>query len=133
MKVKLVSHTIACDDFDFIATPTELVAFCARVSNPSNQTNIDTTDKLVAYLIKHKHWSPFEMVNVTLEIETTRDIARQKAVDSVRQGDTDDIPWEECADIKEIMEPRDNDGFSTTEIFEDDGTYVWTNGKDKDE
>ena len=77
MKVKLVSHTIACDDFDFIATPTELVAFCARVSNPSNQTNMDTTDKLVAYLIKHKHWSPFEMVNVTLEIETTRDIARQ--------------------------------------------------------
>jgi hypothetical protein len=54
-------------------------------------------------------------------------------VDSVRQGDTDDIPWEECADIKEIMEPKDNDGFSTTEIFEDDGTYVWTNGKDKDE
>jgi len=77
MKVKLVSHTIACDDFDFIADPTELVAFCARVSNPSNQTNMDTTDKLVAYLIKHKHWSPFEMANVCLEIETTRDIARQ--------------------------------------------------------
>jgi hypothetical protein len=68
----------------------------------------------------------------TIEAES-RDIARQKAVDSVRQGDTDEIPWEECADIKEIMEPRDNDGFSTTEIFEDDGTYVWTNGKDKDE
>ena len=77
MKVKLVSHTIACDDFDFIADPTELVAFCARVSNPSNQTNMDTTDKLVASLIKHKHWSPFEMANVCLEIETTRDIARQ--------------------------------------------------------
>jgi len=77
MKVKLVSHTIACDEFDFISDPTELVAFCARVSNPSNQTNMDTTDKLVAYLIKHKHWSPFEMANVTLEIETTRDIARQ--------------------------------------------------------
>ena len=77
MKVKLVSHTTTCDDFDFIADPTELVAFCARVSNPSNQTNMDTTDKLVAYLIKHKHWSPFEMANVCLEIETTRDIARQ--------------------------------------------------------
>jgi thymidylate synthase (FAD) len=77
MNVKLVSHTIACDDFEFIATPTDLVAFCARVSNPSNQNNTDTSEKLINYLIKHKHWSPFEMVNVTLEIETTRDIARQ--------------------------------------------------------
>jgi thymidylate synthase (FAD) len=77
MNVRLVSHTIACDDFDFIATPTELVAFCARVSNPSNQNNTETTEKLINYLIKWKHWSPFEMVNATLEIETTRDIARQ--------------------------------------------------------
>ena len=77
MKVRMVSHTIACDDFDFISTPTELVAFCARVSNPSNQNNTDTADKLISYLIKWKHWSPFEMVNVCLEIETTRDIARQ--------------------------------------------------------
>jgi thymidylate synthase (FAD) len=73
----MVSHTIACDDFDFIATPTELVAFCARVSNPNNQTNTDTSVKLIEYLIKWKHWSPFEMVNVCLEIETTRDVARQ--------------------------------------------------------
>jgi thymidylate synthase (FAD) len=77
MNVRMVSHTIACDDFDFIATPTELVAFCARVSNPNNQTNTDTSVKLIEYLIKWKHWSPFEMVNVCLEIETTRDVARQ--------------------------------------------------------
>lgn len=77
MNVKLVSHTIACDDFDFITNPIELVAFCARVSNPSNQTNTETTENLINYLVKWKHWSPFEMVNVTLEIETTRDIARQ--------------------------------------------------------
>lgn len=77
MNVKLVSHTIACDEFDFIATPTDLVAYCARVSNPNNQTNMETAEKLISYLIKHKHWSPFEMVNVCLEIETTRDIARQ--------------------------------------------------------
>jgi thymidylate synthase (FAD) len=77
MNVKLVSHTVACDEFDFIATPTDLIAFCARVSNPNNQTNMETADKLIAYLIKHKHWSPFEMANATLEIETTRDIARQ--------------------------------------------------------
>ena len=56
---------------------TKLVAYCARVSNPSNQYNTETADKLIGYLIKWKHWSPFEMVNVCLEIETTRDIARQ--------------------------------------------------------
>ena len=77
MKVRLVSHSVACDDFDFIATPTDLVAYCARVSNPSNQSNTETSDKLINYLIKWKHWSPFEMINVCLEIETTRDIARQ--------------------------------------------------------
>ena len=55
----------------------ELVAFCARVSNPSNQFNMETADKLIKYLIKNKHWSPLEMVSACLEIETTRDIARQ--------------------------------------------------------
>ena len=77
MKVELISHTISCDELVHIATPTDLIAFCARVSNPNNQMNMETSDKLIAYLIKHKHWSPFEMVNATLEIETTRDIARQ--------------------------------------------------------
>jgi thymidylate synthase (FAD) len=56
---------------------TELVAFCARVSNPSNQTNKDTSEKLIRYLVKNQHWSPLEMVSMCLEIETTRDIARQ--------------------------------------------------------
>ena len=55
----------------------ELIAYCARVSNPKNQDNRETADKLLKYLIKHKHWSPFEMVNVCIEIETTRDIGRQ--------------------------------------------------------
>jgi thymidylate synthase (FAD) len=55
----------------------ELIAFCARVSNPSNQFNTDTADKLIRYLIKNSHWSPLEMVSACLEIETTRDIARQ--------------------------------------------------------
>jgi thymidylate synthase (FAD) len=55
----------------------ELVAFCARVSNPANQINTDTSEKLIRYLIKHRHWSPLEMVSACLEIETTRDIARQ--------------------------------------------------------
>jgi len=55
----------------------ELIAYCARVSNPGNQNNKDTSEKLIKYLIKHKHWSPLEMVSACLEIETTRDIARQ--------------------------------------------------------
>lgn len=61
------------------ATPDieEKVAFCARVSNPENQHNHETAPKLLKYLMKHKHWSPFEMANVCMEIETTRDIARQ--------------------------------------------------------
>ena len=55
----------------------DLVAYCARVSNPSNQSNTKTTPKLLEYLIKHKHWSPFEMASACIEITTTRDIARQ--------------------------------------------------------
>ena len=55
----------------------DLIAYCARVSNPTNQNNKETTPKLLGYLIKHKHWSPFEMASATIEVETTRDIARQ--------------------------------------------------------
>ena len=78
MKVKLVGYTQPADDFkhDF-ENVKDLVAFCARVSNPSNQFNTTTSDKLIGYLIKHKHWSPLEMASATVEIETTRDIARQ--------------------------------------------------------
>ena len=61
----------------FAENTTELVAFCARVSNPSNQSNKETSEKLIRYLIKHQHWSPLEMVSMCLEITTTRDIARQ--------------------------------------------------------
>lgn len=56
---------------------TDLIAYCARVSNPANQNNTETNEKLIRYLISHQHWSPLEMVNICLEIETTRDIARQ--------------------------------------------------------
>jgi thymidylate synthase (FAD) len=78
MKVKLVSYTTPCiDELGTDSDILDLIAYCARVSNPSNQSNIDTSEKLINYLIKWKHWSPFEMANATLEIETTRDIARQ--------------------------------------------------------
>lgn len=79
MKVNLVSYTKPAgilEESD-VKTLTDLVAYCARVSNPTNQMNSATSEKLIKYLIKHKHWSPLEMVDVTMEIETTRDIARQ--------------------------------------------------------
>jgi len=75
MKVKLVSYSKPV--LEGLDTPTDLVAFCARVSNPSNQMNNETSEKLIKYLIKHQHWSPLEMATMCLEIETTRDIARQ--------------------------------------------------------
>jgi thymidylate synthase (FAD) len=79
MKVKLISYSKPTEEFyeDGITDAQELVAFCARVSNPSNQLNTETSEKLINYLIKNAHWSPLEMVSVCLEIETTRDIARQ--------------------------------------------------------
>lgn len=78
MKVKLVGYTQPSKEFsEHFDTPKELIAYCARVSNPSNQYNTETAEKLLNYLVKHKHWSPFEMASATLEIETTRDIARQ--------------------------------------------------------
>lgn len=82
MKVKLISysqepHSDYAEPVDLDQKMMNLVAYCARVSNPSNQNNKDTNEKLIKYLIKHKHWSPLEMVSACLEIETTRDIARQ--------------------------------------------------------
>ena len=78
-KVRLISYTQPVDEIknQGISDALELVAFCARVSNPSNQYNSESAEKLVRYLVKHKHWSPLEMVDATLEIETTRDITHQ--------------------------------------------------------
>jgi thymidylate synthase (FAD) len=79
MKIALVSYSQPSTELQAqgIVDAQELVAYCARVSNPANQTNTETSEKLIRYLIKHAHWSPLEMVSVCLEIETTRDIARQ--------------------------------------------------------
>jgi len=74
MSVKLTSFSKPVDDAQSLQ---DLVAYCARVSNPANQNNTQTNEKLIRYLIKNNHWSPLEMVSVCLEIETTRDIARQ--------------------------------------------------------
>ena len=75
--VKLISYSQPAVDFDIPNDVLQLVAYCARVSNPDNQLNEETAEKLVKYLIKHKHWSPLEMVSVCMEINCPRDIARQ--------------------------------------------------------
>lgn len=84
MNAKLISYsqqpieTSKQDEFEFdLPNLQDLVAYCARVSNPTNQSNNETSEKLIKYLIKHKHWSPLEMVSACIEITTTRDIARQ--------------------------------------------------------
>ena len=79
MDVRLLSYSQPTEQFaDMgISDAQELIAYCARVSNPSNQLNTETSEKLIRYLVKHQHWSPLEMVSACLEITTTRDIARQ--------------------------------------------------------
>ena len=77
MKVKLISYSQPVEGLEELKNIQEVVAYCARVSNPDNQINAETSEKLLKYLIREKHWSPFEMVSVCMEIETTRDIARQ--------------------------------------------------------
>ena len=77
---KIIATTFPCiTDLDGEEmTEADFIAYCARVSNPSNQMNTETSEKLLRYCIRNKHWSIFEMVNVVMEINTTRDIARQK-------------------------------------------------------
>jgi len=79
MTVRLVSYSQPTEEFknEGIVDAQELVAFCARVSNPTNQYNTETSEKLINYLVKHAHWSPLEMASACVEITTTRDIARQ--------------------------------------------------------
>jgi thymidylate synthase (FAD) len=77
MQVNLISISQPNEEYTGCKTAQDLVAWCARVSNPGNQNNIDTAPKLLKYLINNQHWSPLEMVHISLEIKTTRDIARQ--------------------------------------------------------
>jgi len=78
MQVKLMAYTQPAEAMDVdISGVQELIAYCAKVSNPQGQMNLESSDRLLVYLIKHKHWSPFEMASATLEVRTTRDIGRQ--------------------------------------------------------
>ena len=84
MKVRLISYSQIDkendNDIEQLRSAQDLVAYCARVSNPSNQSNTESSERLIKYLIKHKHWSPLEMVSACLEVETTRDIDRKSVV-----------------------------------------------------
>jgi len=77
MKAKLIGFTQPLEVDETVNDVQDLITYCAKVSNPKGQMNLESSDRLLKYLIKHKHWSPFEMASATLEIETTRDIARQ--------------------------------------------------------
>lgn len=80
MEVKLISYSkpaISTEEEVFCNDVQDLISYCARVSNPNNQSNTETSERLIRYLAKHKHWSPFEMASACIEITTTRDIARQ--------------------------------------------------------
>ena len=77
MKARLISYSKSPEELYVGDNVQELIAYTARVSNPSNQDNTETSERLLRYLIREKHWSPFEMVSACLEVETTRDIARQ--------------------------------------------------------
>ena len=136
MKVNLISYSqlppgeeSPIKDNDLL----QMVAYCARVSNPSNQNNPETAEKLVNYLIKHKHWSPLEMVSVCLEIETTRDIARQILRHrsfsfqefSQRYADpTDDLSFEIREARMQDTKNRQN-SIDLTENENDSIRYIW--------
>lgn len=105
MNVEMISKTVGCGKLSSLKT-SDIISFTARVSNPDNQLNFDSSEKLIRYLLKKSHWSPFSMVDVTFEIKTTRDIGRQilrhKSFDfqefSQRYAEvpTEDLEWREA-------------------------------------
>ena len=131
MNVKLINYSQSPDGMNLL----EQVAFAARVSNPTNQNNSETAEKLVRYLIKHQHWSPLEMVSVCMEIETTRDIARQILRHrsfsfqefSQRYADASQLGFEIRETRLQDMKNRQN----TVELKRDDDSrrlaYQWEN------
>lgn len=128
--VKLIGYTQIPPDIEDYKSPTDLIAFCARVSNPSNQNNKETSGKLLKYLIKNRHWSPFEMVNINMEITTTRDIARQILRHrsfsfqefSQRYADpTKDLEF--C--LKDLRKQDDKNRQNSTDVFDSTIKRIW--------
>ena len=134
---RLLGCTQPVEDITYdIGSVLELIAYCARVSNPTNQLNKETSERLLGYLVRHKHWSPFELASATLEIETTRDIARQLLRHrsftfqefSQRYGDVSDID-----DTFVIRECRLQDPVNRQNSIpcEDTSLNVWWDAKQK--
>jgi len=135
MKVKLLSYTQPSPMRYELRDTQRIISYCARVSNPNNQHNSESSEKLLKYLIKNKHWSPFEMASVVMEIETTRDIARQLLRHrsfsfqefSQRYADpTDDLAFE-------VREARlqDNKNRQNSIVTEDTDLKVWWDAQQK--
>ena len=126
MKAKLVA--LSKPFVEGVDSAEELVAYCARVSNPSNQANKETAGKLVRYLMNNDHWSPLEMVHVTIEIETTRDIARQMLRHRSFAFQEFSQRYAEVIDFSEPREARLQDSKNrqnSIEVDDPDLAYIW--------
>jgi len=138
MKARLVGYTQPSDDFKSdMKDVQDLVAYAARVSNPSNQINTETSQRLLNYLIKHAHWSPFEMASATIEVETTRDIARQLLRHrsfsfqefSQRYADPNDL--DETFEVREARLQDQKNRQNSIEVDDDDLDKQWRIHQDK--
>jgi thymidylate synthase (FAD) len=120
MQVKLIALTkpLALRD---VGSPEDLIAYCARVSNPENQSKSETAPKLIKFLIKHKHWSPFEMVDMTLEIKTSRAIAAQilRHRSFSFQEFSQRYSKAETLEALELRKQAEKNRQSSTDVFED--------------
>jgi len=145
MQVKLVSYTTPTEEFknEGLENVQDLIAFCAKVSNPTSQVNKETSERLIKYLIKHQHWSPLEMANAVMEIETTRDIAHQivrhrsfafqefsqRYADPAEMGDQFTLREARLQDPKNRQNSIDTDNDYLKERWEEEQLKVITQAK----
>lgn len=132
MTARLIAKTVPVDP-EFGTTANEFIAYVARVSNPGNQWNHETAGRLVAYLERHKHWSPFEMYNIVIEVETTRDIARQLLRHrsfsfqefSQRYASVTGEPLYREARLQDVKNRQNSIETGRDVLWEEDQSYVW--------
>lgn len=132
MTARLIAHTVPVSP-DFGSTAHEFIAYVARVSNPANQWNHETAAGLVAYLERHKHWSPFELFNIVIEVETTRDIARQLLRHrsfsfqefSQRYAAVTDEPVFREARLQDVKNRQNSIDAPPDPLWNDDQAYIW--------
>lgn len=132
MTARLIAHTVPVSP-EFGTTAHEFIAYVARVSNPANQWNHETAAGLVAYLERHKHWSPFELFNIVIEVETTRDIARQLLrhrsfsfqEHSLRYATVQGEPVFREARLQDVKNRQNSIETVRDVLWEEDQSYVW--------